>query len=168
MPTYRRSSALGGTVGRVSGGLSMRDGHDDVVAVVRRLLADQRLPAECDWAGLQWDDGRVFFRVTVVAWPPGEAGELVKVVVECAQQLATFGVPGGPAPFVSRYLDLSEDQRRSGWEVYLGDPQKDRNVWNHLAWTVRQVRDSFGALEVHSEHDRTFGLVIRRPASTVH
>ncbi|RKN20850.1 hypothetical protein D7147_08460 [Micromonospora musae] len=144
----------------MSGTLKLKDGHDDAVVVVRQLLAGSDLPAECEWAGFQWDDGRVWYRVTIVAWPPGD---LVKVVIGCAQQLATFAVPKRPAPTVSRYLDLSEAQRSRGWSVYPGDPNRDRDVWIHLARTVRQVCDAFEVRELHREHDRTFGLLVVRP-----
>ncbi|TYB95452.1 hypothetical protein FXF53_24295 [Micromonospora sp. WP24] len=146
----------------MGGTLKLKDSHDDAVVVVRQLLADPDLPAECEWAGFQWDDGRVWYRVTIVAWSPGE---VVKVVIGCAQQRATFGVPNGPAPTVSRYLNLSETQRSRSWSVYRGDPDRDRDVWIHLAQTVRRVRHAFDVRELHREHDGTFGLLMVRPDS---
>ncbi|MDG4829960.1 hypothetical protein O7627_11685 [Solwaraspora sp. WMMD1047] len=146
----------------MGGMVDLKDGHDDVVGVVRRLLTGD-LPAECDWSGFPWDDARIWYRVTIVAWPSGEAGEWVKVVIGCAQQPATFGVPNGATPAVSRYLDLSEAQRSREWSVYPGDPAQDLGVWIHLAATVRQVQNAFDARALHREHDRTFGLVVRRP-----
>lgn len=143
---------------------NLKDGHDNAVAVVRRLLANGEQPAECDWAGFPWDDGRVWYRVTIVGWPSGETGELVKVVIGCAQHLTTFAVPNGPAPTVSRYLDLTETQRSQGWSVYPGAPDRDRAVWIHLARAVVQVQDAFDVRALHREHDRTFGLVVRHPS----
>ncbi|MEU6208034.1 hypothetical protein ABZ814_31175 [Micromonospora musae] len=144
----------------MGGTLRPKNGHDDVVGVVRQLLAGSELPVECEWAGFLWDDGRIWYRVTIVAWPPGE---VVKVVIGCAQQRATFGVPNSPAPTVSRYLDLSRTQRSRGWSLHRGDPDRDRDVWIRLAGTVRQVAAAFDVRELHREHDRTFGLLVARP-----
>ncbi|WP_159079639.1 hypothetical protein [Plantactinospora sp. BC1] len=140
---------------------------DDLIRTVGELLARGERPVELRWPGVMYDDGRLVYRVTVVDWPRGRDGGTVKVVVQCANQYATFGVSHHPLPEVARYLDLSPKQRSRGWSRYDGDPTQDRGIWIHLAWTVRRLREAFDVLELHREYDGSFGLLIGPgPAAT--
>ena len=142
--------------------------EDALVSTVYRLLTSAELPAELQWEGYMWDDGRLVYRVTVVPWKPQRrplnlrppASGQVKMVVNVRNQNATFAIADGPVPHVARYLDLGERQRETGWTAYPGNPRDDRKVWTHLADTVVRIQRAYEVIETHREHDGSFGLVM--------